>query len=156
MLNGLWLSFFWLAAIAAGYQWLLLDNAEVFSQVISSLFSMAKLSAEIAIGLIGTLCLWLGIFKIAEKAQLIDFFARGVEPLFRYLMPGVPRGDKAFGSISMNMAANMLGLDNAATPLGLKAMQDLQEHNTNKDVATNAQILFLVLNTSSVTLLPVI
>ncbi len=155
MLNGLWLSFFWLAAIAAGYQWLLLDNAEVFSQVITSLFSMAKLSAEIAIGLIGTLCLWLGIFKIAEKSQLISFFSRGVEPLFRHLMPGVPRGDKAFGSISMNMAANMLGLDNAATPLGLKAMQDLQEHNTNKDVATNAQILFLVLNTSSVTLLPV-
>ncbi len=116
---------------------------------------MAKLGVEIAIGLIGVLCLWLGFFRIAERAGLIQWLAKGLSPLFRHLMPEVPKGHPATGSVTMNLAANMLGLDNAATPMGLKAMQDLQSLNTTPETATNAQILFLVLNTSSVTLLPV-
>ena len=120
-----------------------------------STFDMAALSVEISIGLIGVLCLWLGFFKIAENAGLIQILSRALEPLFLKLMPGVPRGHAAHGSMTMNIAANMLGLDNAATPMGLRAMQDLQELNQQSDTASNAQILFLVLNTSSVTLLPV-
>jgi spore maturation protein SpmA len=120
-----------------------------------STFDMAALSVEVAIGLVGVLCLWLGFFRIAEKSGLINVLARGLEPLFLRLMPEVPRGHASHGSITMNVAANMLGLDNAATPMGLKAMQDLQQLNPDKDTASNAQILFLVLNTSSVTLLPV-
>ena len=155
MLVHIWFGFFAAAFIAALYQWLALGNAEIFSQLMQSTFDMAALSVEVAIGLIGVLCLWLGLFKIAEHAGLINILSRALEPLFLKLMPGVPRGHAAHGSMSMNIAANMLGLDNAATPMGLKAMQDLQGLNNNSDNASNAQILFLVLNTSSVTLLPV-
>ena len=137
------------------YQWLVNGHAAIFSEIMQSTFDMAGLSVEVAIGLIGVLCLWLGFFRIAEKSGLINVLARILEPLFTRLMPGVPRGHASHGSITMNVAANMLGLDNAATPMGLKAMQDLQQLNPNKDTASNAQILFLVLNTSSVTLLPV-
>ncbi len=155
MLVHIWFGFFAAAFIAALYQWLALGNAEIFSQLMQSTFDMAALSVEVAIGLIGVLCLWLGLFKIAEHAGLIKLLSRALEPLFLKLMPGVPRGHAAHGSMTMNIAANMLGLDNAATPMGLKAMQDLQGLNNNSDTASNAQILFLVLNTSSVTLLPV-
>ena len=137
------------------YQWLVNGHAAIFSEIMQSTFDMAGLSVEVAIGLIGVLCLWLGFFRIAEKSGLINVLARILEPLFTRLMPEVPRGHASHGSITMNVAANMLGLDNAATPMGLKAMQDLQQLNPNKDTASNAQILFLVLNTSSVTLLPV-
>ena len=155
MLNYLW-AFFILSAIAAGFwQWLWLDNTEIFHQLIQSTFDMAKLSAEIALGLIGVLALWLGFFRIAEEAGLIRWLSRGLAPFFHALMPGVPRDHPAMGSMTMNLGANMLGLDNAATPLGLKAMQDLQSLNQGSTAASNAQILFLVLNTSSVTLLPV-
>ncbi|UCB54546.1 MAG: spore maturation protein, partial [Thiotrichales bacterium] len=130
-------------------------QAEIFSEIMQSTFDMAALSVEVAIGLIGVLCLWLGFFRIAEKSGLINVLARALEPLFVRLMPEVPRGHASHGSITMNVAANMLGLDNAATPMGLKAMQDLQQLNPDRDTASNAQILFLVLNTSSVTLLPV-
>ena len=116
---------------------------------------MATLSVEIAIGLAGVLCLWLGFFTIAERAGFVKLLTKLFRPLFKRLMPEVPSDHPAIGSVTMNMAANMLGLDNAATPLGLKAMQDLQNLNAKKDTASNAQILFLVLNTSSVTLLPV-
>lgn len=116
---------------------------------------MSKLGVEIALGLIGVLCLWLGLFKIAEQAGLVKILARLLGPLFAILMPQVPRNHQALGSVTMNLGANILGLDNAATPMGLKAMADLQELNPQKDTASNAQILFLVLNTSSVTLLPV-
>lgn len=116
---------------------------------------MAALGVEIALGLIGILALWLGFFEIAGKSGLIKILSRLLTPLFQRLMPEVPAGHPALGSITMNLAANMLGLDNAATPMGLKAMQDLQSLNPSVDTATNAQILFLVLNTSSVTLLPV-
>ena len=155
MLAHIWFGFFAAAFIAALYQWLINGNAAIFSEIMQSTFDMAELSVEVAIGLIGVLCLWLGFFRIAEKSGLISVLARGLEPLFLRLMPEVPRGHPSHGSITMNVAANMLGLDNAATPMGLKAMQDLQQLNPDRDTASNAQILFLVLNTSSVTLLPV-
>jgi len=155
LLNKLWVSFFLIAFVAALCEWLLADNVEIFALLVHSLFDMAKLSVDIAIGLIGVLCLWLGLFRIAEKAGLIQILARVLSPLFLRLMPEVPKGHPALGSVTMNLSANLLGLDNAATPMGLKAMRDLQSLNPNKDTASNAQILFLVLNTSSVTLLPV-
>ncbi len=155
MLVHIWFGFFAVAFVTALYQWLINGHAEIFSLLIQSTFDMAALGVEIAIGLVGVLCLWLGFFKIAENSGLISILARGLEPLFMKLMPEVPKGHPAHGSITMNIAANMLGLDNAATPMGLKAMQDLQTLNPGKDTASNAQILFLVLNTSSVTLLPI-
>jgi spore maturation protein SpmA len=155
MLAQIWFGFFAAAFIAALYQWLINGQAAVFTDIMQSTFDMAALSVEIAIGLIGVMCLWLGFFRIAEQSGLMTVLARLLEPLFVRLMPEVPRGHTAHGSITMNVAANMLGLDNAATPMGLKAMQDLQQLNPSSDTASNAQILFLVLNTSSVTLLPV-
>ncbi len=155
MLNTLWLSFFFLAFVAALWQWLSGSNPEVFSDLIASSFEMASLAVEIALGLIGVMALWLGLFRIAEHGGLIAVVSRCMAPLFRRLMPEVPAGHPALGSVTMNLAANFLGLDNAATPMGLKAMHDLQSLNPDKETATNAQILFLVLNTSSVTLLPV-
>ena len=155
MLAHIWFGFFAAAFISALYQWLVNGQAAIFTEIMQSTFDMAALSVEVAIGLIGVLCLWLGFFRIAEKSGLITVLARALEPLFVRLMPEVPRGHASHGSITMNVAANMLGLDNAATPMGLKAMQDLQQLNPDRDAASNAQILFLVLNTSSVTLLPV-
>src|SRR5690554_4583969 len=155
MLNGIWLSFFLAAFAAALWQWLGMGDSEVFSRLVAALFDMARLSVDIVLVLVGTMTLWLGLLAIAEKAGLIRLLARVLDPLFRRLMPGVPSGHPALGHISMNFAANILGLDNAATPIGIKAMQSLQELNPQKDTATNAQILFLVLNSSSLTLLPV-
>ncbi|MDH1279777.1 spore maturation protein [Pseudomonas chengduensis] len=155
MLNGLWLSFFLLGAIAALARWLIGGDAAVFGAMVESLFAMAKLSVELMVVLFGTLTLWLGLLRIAEKAGLVDLLARMLGPLFARLMPEVPRGHPALGLISMNFAANGLGLDNAATPIGLKAMRALQDLNPSATTASNAQILFLVLNTSSLTLLPV-
>ena len=155
MLVHIWFGFFAATAIAALYQWLVLDQSGIFGLLIQSTFDMASLSVDISIGLVGVLCLWLGLFKVAENAGLIQILSRGLEPLFLKLMPDVPKGHAAHGSMTMNIAANMLGLDNAATPMGLRAMQDLQGLNKQSDTATNAQILFLVINTSSVTLLPV-
>lgn len=155
MLNAIWLGFFLVAAIAALARWLIGGDAAVFSQIIDALFGMAGTSVEIMVLLFGTLTLWLGFLKIAERAGLIDALARLLTPLFARLMPGVPRGHPAIGLITMNYAANGLGLDNAATPIGLRAMRELQTLNPNPETATNAQILFLVLNTSSLTVLPV-
>ncbi len=155
MLNYIWFGFFIAAFLSCMYQALILDNNAIFAQVIQATFDMAMLSVEIAIGLAGVLCLWLGFFTIAERAGFVELLTKIFRPLFKQLMPEVPSTHPAIGSVTMNMAANMLGLDNAATPLGLKAMQDLQSLNSQKDTASNAQILFLVLNTSSVTLLPV-
>jgi len=155
MLNGLWLSFFLLGAAAALARWLIGGDATVFGAMVESLFAMAKLSVELMVVLFGTLTLWLGLLRIAEKAGLVDLLARLLGPLFARLMPEVPRGHPALGLISMNFAANGLGLDNAATPIGLKAMRALQDLNPSATTASNAQILFLVLNTSSLTLLPV-
>jgi len=155
MLTHLWFAFFAVSFISACYQWLINGQPEIFSALIQSTFDMASLSVEISIGLIGVLALWLGFFKIAESAGMVQLLSRLLEPLFLKLMPDVPKNHPSHGSITMNIAANVLGLDNAATPMGLKAMQDLQTLNPEKDTATNAQILFLVLNTSAVTLLPV-
>ncbi|GGH90884.1 hypothetical protein CFY91_11225 [Pseudomonas fluvialis] len=154
MLNGLWLSFFLVATLAAVMRWIGGDPG-VWAAMVESLFAMAKLSVEVMVLLFGTLTLWLGLLRIAEKAGLIDLLARLLGPLFARLMPEVPRGHPALGLISMNFAANGLGLDNAATPIGLKAMKALQAINPLPHTASNAQILFLVLNSSSLTLLPV-
>lgn len=155
MLVHIWFGFFAISFITAIYQWLINGHAEIFTLLVQSTFDMAALGVEVAIGLIGVLCLWLGFFKIAENSGLITILSRGLEPLFLKLMPEIPKGHASHGSITMNVAANMLGLDNAATPMGLKAMQDLQTLNPEENTASNAQILFLVLNTSSVTLLPI-
>ena len=155
MLNWLWLGFFVVAAIAGLSRWLLGDDPAVFAAMVESLFAMAKLSVEVMVLLFGTLTLWLGLLRITEKAGLVDALARMLGPLFARLMPEVPRGHPALGLITMNFAANGLGLDNAATPIGLKAMRSLQTLNPSSTTASNAQILFLVLNASSLTLLPV-
>lgn len=155
MLNTLWLGFFLTAAVAALAQWLVGGNAQIFAAMVEALFAMAKLSVEVMVLLFGTLTLWLGFLRIAEKAGIVDAVARWLAPLFAKLMPGVPRGHPALGLMTLNFAANALGLDNAATPMGLKAMKALQELNPEPETATNAQILFLVLNASSLTLLPV-
>ncbi len=155
MLNAIWIGFF-LAAFAIGLGKLLLfGQADVFPLMMKATFDSAKTGFEIALGLTGVMTLWLGVMKIGEKAGFLDLLTRLLAPLFRRLMPDVPPNHPALGSITMNMAANMLGLDNAATPMGLKAMRELQTLNPNPDTASNAQILFLVLNASSVTLLPV-
>ena len=155
MLNTLWLGFFLTAALAALSQWLVGGNPQIFAAMVEALFSMARLSVEVMVLLFGTLTLWLGFLRIAEKAGIVDALARWLAPLFARLMPEVPRGHPALGLMTLNFAANALGLDNAATPMGLKAMHALQTLNPRPDTATNAQILFLVLNASSLTLLPV-
>ncbi|HHK3159282.1 TPA: nucleoside recognition domain-containing protein [Pseudomonas aeruginosa] len=155
MLNGLWLGFFLVAAASALARWLIGGDATVFAAMVESLFAMAKLAVEVMVLLFGTLTLWLGFLRIAEKAGLVERLAVLLGPLFRRLMPEVPPGHPAIGLITLNFAANGLGLDNAATPIGLKAMKALQEPNPSSTTASNAQILFLVLNASSLTLLPV-
>lgn len=155
MLNALWLAFF-LVGLAAGLiQWLWFGDADVFGRMVQSLFEMAKLSVDIMVVLFGTLTLWLGLLRIAERAGLVQTLGHWLSPLFARLMPDVPRGHPALGLITMNFAANGLGLDNAATPVGLRAMRELQTLNPDPTTATNAQILFLVLNTSALTILPV-
>lgn len=155
MLHRIWLGFFLIAFASGLYRWLGLGDAEVFQRMVTALFENAGLSVELAIGLIGLMSLWLGVVALGEASGLIDKLGRLLSPLFVRLMPEVPAGHPAISSMTLNLSANALGLDNAATPLGIKAMQDLQSLNPNPDTATNAQILFLVLNTSSVTLFPV-
>ncbi|MFB1011629.1 MAG: nucleoside recognition domain-containing protein, partial [Thiopseudomonas sp.] len=154
MLSALWFAFFLIAAIAGLAQWLQGDP-HVWAAMVESLFSMAKLSVEVMILLFGTLTLWLGFLRIAEQAGLVERIGKLLAPLFARLMPDVPRGHPALGLMTLNFAANGLGLDNAATPIGLKAMRELQNLNPSATTASNAQILFLVLNASSLTLLPV-
>ena len=153
VLNFVWLGFFVSAFVAALAQTLLGDFT-VFPRIMAALFDAAKTGFEIALGLTGMMALWLGFMKIGERAGMIDAFARGVNPVMRQLFPGVPPGHPAQGAMTMNISANLLGLDNAATPLGLKAMQELQSLNPHPDTATNAQIMFLVLNTAGLTLIP--
>ena len=155
MLNGLGVGFFMAAAVAAGGRGLVGGDPAVFAAIVESLFAMARLAVEVMVLLFGTLTLWLGLLRIAEAAGLVAWLARLLGPLFRRLMPEVPAGHPALGLSTMNFAANALGLDNAATPIGLKAMRELQTLNPRPDTASNAQILFLVLNASSLTLLPV-
>lgn len=155
MLHRIWLGFFVLAFASALYQWLGVGDDAVFQRMVAALFEMAGLAVELAIGLIGLMALWLGVVAIGEASGLVDKLARALSPLFTRLMPEVPAGHPAISSMTLNLSANVLGLDNAATPLGIKAMQDLQTLNPRPDTASNAQILFLVLNTSAVTLFPV-
>ena len=155
MLNFLWLGFFLIATASALWRLLVIGDASVFAAMVESLFAMAKLSVDVMILLFGTLTLWLGFLRIAERAGLVSSLARLLSPLFTRLLPGVPAGHPALGLITMNFTANALGLDNAATPIGLKAMRELQSLNPNPVVASDAQIMFLVLNASSLTLLPV-
>lgn len=154
VLNYIWIGFFAIAFIIALVQ-LLMGNTDVFPAIMNSTFDNAKTAFEISLGLTGVLSLWMGIMKIGEKGGLVDTLARWLSPLMVRLFPEIPKGHPVFGHIFMNFSANMLGLDNAATPLGLKAMEGLQELNKQKDTATNAMIMFLVLNTSGLTIIPV-
>lgn len=154
VLNWIWISFF-LIAFAVAVVRLCMGDASVFTEIMNSTFSSAKTGFEISIGLTGVLSLWLGIMKIGEKGGIVDRFARLLSPVFCRLFPDLPKNDPAYGHIFMNIAANMLGLDNAATPMGLKAMERMQELNRDKDTASNPMIMFLVLNTSGLTLIPV-
>ncbi|MFD1892335.1 spore maturation protein [Ottowia beijingensis] len=153
VLNFVWLSFF-LSAIAVALVQTFQGDFTVFPRLMTAMFDAAKTGFDISLGLVGIMALWLGFMKIGERAGMVDAFARGVNPVFRHLFPGVPAGHPAQGAVTMNISANLLGLDNAATPLGLKAMQELQSLNTRPGTATNAQIMFLVLNTAGLTLIP--
>jgi len=155
MLNIIWLCFFFTACLTALVKLVVLGDQQVFADIMTALFNSAKSAFEIALGLAGVLSLWLGILRVGEKSGFIQLLTRGLTPLFSRLMPDVPKDHPALGMIVMNISANALGLDNAATPLGIKAMQALQSLNPQPETASNAQILFLVINTSSVTLLPV-
>ena len=149
------MSFFFIALLSALWRWFSLNDSEVFARMVDGLFSMAKLSVEVMVLLFGTLTLWLGFLKIAEHAGLVEKIAVWLSPIFKRLMPEIPNKHPATGLITMNFIANALGLDNAATPIGLKAMRSLQSLNPTPKIASNAQILFLVMNASSLTLLPV-
>ena len=155
VLNYIWIAFFLIAFCIALFRLVFLGDTEVFPAIMNSTFDTSKTAFEISLGLTGVLSLWLGIMKIGEKGGVVNFVARVLSPVFTRLFPDIPKGHPVTGSIFMNVAANMLGLDNAATPLGLKAMEQLQELNPRKDTATNPMIMFLVLNTSGLTLVPV-
>ena len=155
VLNYIWIAFFLIAFVVALVKMIFWGDLEVFPEIMDSTFSTSKTAFEISLGLTGVLTLWLGIMKIGEKGGVVNALARLLSPVFTRLFPDIPKGHPVGGSMFMNVAANMLGLDNAATPLGLKAMEQLQELNTKKDTATNPMIMFLVLNTSGLTLIPV-
>ena len=154
-LNYIWVAFFLIALVVALVRLIFFGDTAVFTNMVNSTFDSAKTGFEISLGLTGVLTLWLGLMKVGERGGAIGAIAAVARPFFRRLFPEVPADHPALGSIIMNFAANMLGLDNAATPLGLKAMQELQELNPVKDTATNAQIMFLVLNTSGLTVIPI-
>nr|WP_320118597.1 nucleoside recognition domain-containing protein [uncultured Marinifilum sp.] len=154
-LNYLWIFFFVVAFVVGLIKLIFWGDMDVFPNMVNATFEMAKTGFDISLGLTGVLTLWLGIMKIGERGGIIKVFSRLIGPFFNKLFPEIPKGHDAHGSIMMNLAANMLGLDNAATPLGLKAMNQMQEVNNQKDVASNAQIMFLVLNTSGLTIIPI-
>lgn len=155
VLNYIWIAFFAIAFVIALAKLVFGGDVEVFPALIDSTFSSSKTAFEISLGLTGVLSLWLGIMKIGEKGGVVNVVARVLSPIFTRLFPDIPKGHPATGSIFMNISANMLGLDNAATPMGLKAMEQLQELNTKKDTATDSMIMFLVLNTSGLTIIPI-
>ncbi|MBA2747028.1 MAG: hypothetical protein H0U44_12445 [Flavisolibacter sp.] len=154
-LNYVWVSFFLLAFVAALVRLIGYNDVDIFYNITTAIFDMSKTAVEISLGLIGIMAFWLGIMKIGERGGMIGIFSRAVRPFFSKIFPDVPKDHPAFGSMLMNFSANMLGLDNAATPMGLKAMKELQEVNPDKETASNPQIMFLVLNASSLTLLPI-
>lgn len=153
-LNYVWLAFFLISFVVAFGRLIFLHDTTVFTTVMNGMFDSAKTGAEISLGLVGIMTFWLGVMKVGEKAGMIGLLAKAVDPFFSKLFPGIPKKHPAMGSILMNFSANALGLDNAATPVGLKAMKQLQELNPEPEVATNAQIMFLVLNTAGITLIP--
>ena len=155
VLNYIWVAFFLVAFVIAALKLLFWGDYDVFPAMMDSTFASSKTAFEISLGLTGVLSLWMGIMKVGEKGGVINVLARLLSPVFTKLYPEIPKGHPVTGSIFMNIAANMLGLDNAATPLGLKAMEQMQELNTKKDTASNSMIMFLVLNTSGLTLIPV-
>lgn len=155
VLNYIWIAFFGIAFVIALVKLIFLGDTEVFPAIINSTFDTSKTAFEISLGLTGVLSLWLGVMKIGEKGGVVNAMARWLSPVFTRLFPDIPRNHPVFGNIFMNISANMLGLDNAATPLGLKAMEGLQALNTKKDTASNPMIMFLVLNTSGLTIIPV-
>lgn len=155
VLNWIWIAFFALAFLMALGRTLFAGDLTVWSEVMNASFDQAAFAFEVSLGLTGVLTLWLGIMKIGEKAGVIEFFGRLISPFFSRLFPGIPKGHPAMGAIFMNISANMLGLDNAATPMGLRAMQEMQSLNKHKDTATDAMIMFLVLNSSGLCLVPI-
>ena len=155
VLNYIWIAFFVIAFVVALIKLIFLGDTSVFTEIMNSTFDTAKLGFEISLGLTGVLSLWLGIMKIGERGGMINVFSRAAAPLFTKLFPDIPKGHPASASILMNISANMLDLDNAATPFGLKAMTELQEINPNKNEASNPMIMFLVLNASGLTLIPI-
>lgn len=155
LLNKIWISFFIIAVITAFVKLIGYHDTTIFKKMVDALFDSGKVGFDLALGLTGAMCIWMGFMRIGEKGGAIQIISKAINPLFKRLFPEIPSNHPAVGSIMMNVSANMLGLDNAATPLGLKAMKDLQTLNTEKDTATNAQIMFLVLNTSGLTIIPV-
>jgi len=155
VLNYIWIGFFLIAAVVALFKVILFGDFSIFPTMMKSVFDMSKTGFEISLGLAGILTLWLGIMKIGEKSGVINIFSKITGPFFSRLFPEIPKDHPSFGHMTMNFTATMLGLENAATPLGLKAMESLQEVNPNKETASNAQIMFLVINTAGFTLLPV-
>jgi spore maturation protein SpmA len=155
VLNYIWIAFFIIGFIFALGQLIFAGNTHIFNELVNSVFSNAKTGFEISLGLTGALTLWMGLLKIGEKGGVVKILGRLMEPLFQKLFPELPKGHPAYGSITLNIAANMLGLDNASTPVGLKAMNQIQEVNPNKDTASNAQIMFLVINAAGITIIPV-
>ena len=154
-MNYLWVGFFLAAFVSGLVQWLWLDDAEVFARLMQAVFDSAKAAFEIALGLTGALTFWLGILRVGERGGFLKLLTRGLTPLLHRLMPQVPPNHPAMGAVVMNLSANILGLDNAATPLGIKAMRELQSLNPKPDTASDAQILFFVINASSITLFPI-
>ena len=155
MLNWIWFAFFAIAFIMAVCKSTFGGDVEIWSRLMNTTFESSKTAFEICLGLTGVLSFWLGLMKLGEKGGVVAQFSRLINPLFSRIFPGIPSGHPAQGSILMNVSANILGLDNAATPLGLKAMKELQELNTKKDTASDAMLMFLVLNTSGLTIIPI-
>jgi len=154
-LNYIWIAFFLIGFLVALGQLIFAGNTQIFNVLVNSVFSNAKTGFEISLGLTGALTLWMGLLKVGEKGGIVSILGRFMGPLFEKIFPGLPKGHPAYGSIMLNISANMLGLDNAATPLGLKAMKEMQEVNPDKETASNAQIMFLVLNAAGFTIIPV-
>jgi spore maturation protein SpmA len=154
-LNYIWIGFFLIGFLFALAQLIFFGNTEIFNTIIESTFSSAKTGFEISLGLTGVLTLWMGLMRVGEKGGAVTLLSKAIGPLFRKLFPSLPRESPAYGSMMLNVAANMLGLDNAATPMGLKAMKELQEHNPDKEVASDPMIMFLVMNASGLTIIPV-
>ncbi len=154
-LNYIWIAFFLIGFLVALGKLLFTGNTQIFNDLVNAVFDNAKTGFEISLGLTGALTLWMGLLKVGEKGGVVKILGRAMGPLFERLFPGLPKGHPAYGSITLNIAANMLNLDNAATPVGLQAMKEMQEENTDKESASNAQIMFLVLNASGLTVIPV-